>query len=86
MKKDYIEMTVKEFKQRFRPDGVGMVAFTDSDGKTEILSTFKEVICDFCNAEITETDEKTKQPNNVYLSNPGMSYAICKKCHERIKD
>jgi hypothetical protein len=86
MKKDYIEMTVKEFKQRLRPDGVGIVAFTDSDGKTEILSAFTEVVCDFCNAEITEKDEKTKEPNKVYLSIPGMSYAICKKCFERIKD
>lgn len=81
--KKFIEMTVKEFKQRFREDGKGKIAITFENGETEKLAEFEEVVCDYCNAEITETDFETKEPNKVFMTSPGMSMAVCKDCAEK---
>lgn len=61
------ELTFSEFLKKFRPDGVGItIVYTPK--KTEIIE-FREVICDFCNAEITpkklcNTCNETGKVNN----------------------
>jgi hypothetical protein len=69
-----------EWMRAFRPDGLGRISVgaqqEDGTWATAYQSSFTEVICDFCNAEIPPKDEDEKE-SVLFASS---SYAICAGC------
>ena len=66
--------TVAEFIRATRPDGKGHI-YLDGDE----IAEFEEVICDCCNAEIIQPEDKPDEL--VVFCLPGVAW--CKECFER---
>lgn len=76
----WIPFTKEKFIKAYRPDGVGKISISAVDEDMnpvgeETTIFFDEVICDFCNKEITDDDI-------VWVKD---SYAICNECKKKIK-
>ena len=51
--------TLKKFIKEFRSeDGLGHISMSNEKGETEWDIPFSEVICDICNAEITQPEKE----------------------------
>jgi uncharacterized protein with PIN domain len=66
--------TVAEFIETTRPDGKGYILL---DG--EPIAAFEEVICDSCNAEITQPEAEPRKPVVHVMAN----MAWCAECLAR---
>ena len=71
---EVIKYTVKEFIRATRPDGKGHIYL---DGKE--IAAFEEVLCDCCNMEIIQPEDKPDEL--VVFCLP--SVAWCGNCFER---
>jgi len=69
--------TVNEFVKEFRPDGKGHIKFEDG---TDIA--FDEIVCDLCNAELTQPKDKPNEKVVFVLD----SYGMCKECADSCKE
>ena len=66
--------TVEEFIRATRPDGLGHIYFNG-----EHICAFEEVVCDSCNAQITQPeDEPGRLVTHVWADR-----AWCQECFER---
>jgi len=65
--------TVAEFIRATRPDGKGHI-YLDGDE----IAEFEEVLCDCCNAEIIQSEDKPDEL--VVFCLPGVAW--CKECFE----
>jgi hypothetical protein len=80
MEKTYISgeevvmYTLEEFIRATRPDGLGHIYVNG-----EHVAEFEEVICDWCNVDITQP-EKEPGTSVVFLT---MNRAWCRECFER---
>lgn len=78
----WTELKFPDWMKKYRPTGVGVVAFTPLDangipsGPDEVIAEFTEVVCDLCNAEIPPEDED----GNVTSVFSDGSYSVCKTC------
>lgn len=71
---EVISYTVAEFIEAYRPDGKGYICL---DGKP--IAAFEEILCDSCNAEITQPESEPLKPVVHVLAN----MAWCAECLER---
>lgn len=71
---EVIEYTVQEFIAATRPDGLGHIYFNE-----EHIAAFEEVICDCCNAEIVQPEDRPDEPTVFAI--PGAAW--CRECFER---
>lgn len=69
-----MKYTVEEFIKATRPDGLGHIYFND-----EHIAAFEEVICDSCNADINQPEDKPEEPTVFAI--PGAAW--CRECFER---
>lgn len=72
---EVIKYTVEEFIRATRPDGLGHIYFNG-----EHIAEFEEVICDCCNADIVQPEDKPKEM--VVFCVPGAAW--CNKCFEKL--
>jgi len=81
---EIVHYTLEEFITTTRPeDGLGHIKITDmTTGEVTSDIKFSEVVCDFCNAEITQPEE---DPEREVVHVNG-SYALCDSCYEDIED
>jgi hypothetical protein len=68
------EYTFDEWMEKFRPDGKGRIGI-GVPGDMEVIE-FDEIICDYCNAEITADDKF------IWVNG---SYSLCEKCFEEYR-
>jgi hypothetical protein len=64
--------TVKEFKEKYRPDGKGHQIIGDHD------TPFDEVVCDICNAEIVQPENEPDK-KVIWMDSVG---AYCENCKD----
>ncbi len=89
MKPDYrfARYSFRAWMAKYRPDGLGHMGVSSMDANGNPVgeywsTTFTEVICDFCNAEITPTIEVGGQVvDNIVIASDG--YALCEDCGEK---
>ncbi|MFA5858422.1 MAG: hypothetical protein WC955_05095 [Elusimicrobiota bacterium] len=67
--------TLKEFITKTRPDGKGYIML---DG--ELIAEFTEVVCDSCNAEITQPEN---EPDKKVVFMPDEYHAWCEDCFSK---
>ena len=67
-----MKYTLKEFVNRFRPEGKGFIAFNE-----EIIAEFTEVLCDSCNIEIVQPED---EPDKKVVFMPDEYHAWCEDC------
>lgn len=65
--------TVEEFIKATRPDGLGHIRFNG-----ELIASFEEVICDCCNANIVQPEDRPFELTVFAI--PGAAW--CKECFE----
>lgn len=70
---EVFKFTLDEFIKATRPDGLGHIYFNG-----EHVIGFKEVICDRCNAEITQPENRMNELVVFSL----LDQAWCRKCFE----
>lgn len=71
--------TVEEFIQDTRPDGMGHIKISDMSDDAPVTDIpFSEVVCDYCNAEITQPEDEPQKEVVHVLG----TYAICDDCYE----
>jgi len=84
MKSSMTKYKFSDWMKKYRPDGVGRCFIQGLDdgmnpaGIPELVSEFTEVICDYCNAEITPKDD---EGNESFVWSDD-NYSICKSCAE----
>ena len=69
-----ISYTVEEFIRETRPDGFGHIYFNE-----ELIASFEEVICDCCNANIVQPEDRPEEATVFAI--PGAAW--CRECFER---
>ena len=72
--------TLREFIEAYRPDGLGHIVLDFGDEVTDI--PFTEVICDICNAEITQPDDEPDRKVVFVLDTD----ALCENCAQSHRD
>lgn len=83
----FARYSFRAWMARYRPDGVGRIGVCGMDANGAAVgepwsTTFTEVICDFCNTEITPKIEVGGQVcDNIVIASDG--YALCEDCGEK---
>ena len=67
-----MKYTLKEFIQKFRPDGKGHIWFNE-----EHIAEFEEVLCDSCNKQIMQPEN---EPDKKVVFMPDDAHAWCEDC------
>ena len=86
----FARYSFRAWMAKYRPDGVGRMGVSSIDANGKPVgdpweTTFTEVICDFCNAEISPTIEVGGQTvDNIVIASDG--YALCEDCGEKALD
>ena len=70
-------LTIQEFIRKFRPQGYGIISVGDEQQQNIIK--FQEIICDSCNAEITQLKEDLNK-KMVFVVDTD---AYCEECFEK---
>ena len=70
---EVVKYTVEEFIRATRPDGLGHIYFNG-----EHIAAFEEVICDACNANLVQPEDKPEE----FVVFSLLDRAWCKKCFE----
>ena len=83
----FARYSFRAWMAKYRPDGFGRIGVSSIDPATgkEVdpwETTFTEVICDFCNAEISPKIEVGGEVcDNIVIASDG--YALCEDCGEK---
>lgn len=73
--------TLEDFIRSFRPDGLGHIIIEDFEGIASGIA-FEEVVCDLCNVEIVQPEEKPFKPV-IFLTD---GCGLCEDCMQRMED
>ena len=65
--------TLKEFIKLYRPDGKGHIVVEDAD------IAFDEVVCDSCNALITQPEDEPDR-KVIYVDE---GWGVCENCYNK---
>lgn len=84
------QMTKNEFIKKFRPDGLGHIGFQtlNEKGEPEDIweETFDEVLCDKCNADITQPineDGKIDEDKKTIFLDTDFDTIMCWDCYDQ---
>jgi len=83
----FARYSFRAWMAKYRPDGLGHMGVSGMDANGNAVgepwsTTFTEVICDFCNAEISLKIEVGGEVcDNIVIASDG--YALCEDCGEK---